>query len=277
MGDEHQKSRRLDPASGDKADSAGQAALDQLLAELGMHRTELEIQNEELRRIQGDLERARDGYQDLFETAPVGYFLLGARAQILGANLAAAQLLGVPRDELIGRPFPAFIDPIEAYRFHIHHQQVFQHVGTKHRLELRVRRRDSSFAEALIEATCMQGSDQRLCRMAIIDVTEQRQAERRLAERQNHLAAILNTVIDAVVTIDECGIIESVNTGAIHMFGYTEEELVGHPIALLMPEPHRARYRFLLKRFSTTVTRVSSAARARCRRCDATARSSRRS
>jgi PAS domain S-box-containing protein len=70
-----------------------------------------------------------------------------------------------------------------------------------------------------------------------------------LAERQNHLTAILNTVVDGVVTIDDRGIIESVNTAALHMFGYTEPELVGHPIALLMPAPHRARYRFLLRRF----------------------------
>src|SRR2546430_15135639 len=99
MGDENESGRNQSPPSDDSA-SASRAALDQLVAELGLHRTELQIQNEELRRIQIDLERARNGYQDLFETAPVGYFLLGGRVQILDANLAAAQLLGVPRDFL---------------------------------------------------------------------------------------------------------------------------------------------------------------------------------
>ena len=81
MGDENQSGR--DQQRSDDAASASPAVLDQLVAELGLHRAELELQNEELRRIQHDLERARDGYQDLFETAPVGYFLLGGRAQIL--------------------------------------------------------------------------------------------------------------------------------------------------------------------------------------------------
>src|SRR3954453_8763997 len=178
MSDEHE-SGRDERAQGDDAASAS-PALDQLVAELGLHRTELEIQNEELRRIQADLERARDGYQDLFETAPVGFFLLGTRVQILGANLAAAQLLGVPRDFLIGKPFPAFIDPSEAYRFHLHHQRLLQTPGLRQRIELRVLRRDHSFADTLIEATCMQTGEQRLVRMAMVDVSDQRRVERML-------------------------------------------------------------------------------------------------
>src|SRR5207253_1128705 len=98
---------------------------DALLVELRLHEAELEMQNEELRRTEVELQAAHDNYLDLFELAPVGYLVMGAGTQILEANLMAASLLGVNRRELIGRRFPTFIDPAEAYRFHRHHQTVF--------------------------------------------------------------------------------------------------------------------------------------------------------
>ena len=63
-------------------------------AELRVHQAELEMQNDELRRTQVELQTAHDSYLDLFELAPIGYLVLGARAQIVSANLAAGELLG---------------------------------------------------------------------------------------------------------------------------------------------------------------------------------------
>jgi len=51
--------------------------------------------------------------------------------------------------------------------------------------------------------------------------------------------AILDTAVDAIITIDACGRIESFNRAAEHMFGYTCAELVGRDVSLLMPSPHR--------------------------------------
>ncbi len=223
---------------------------DQLVAELRIHQAELEMQNDELRHTELELRAAHNDYLDLFELAPIGYVVLGARAQIVSANVAAGDILGVTRDRLIGQPFPAFIDPAEAYRFHLHHQQSFEILGVKRRMDLRLRRADQTPAEVILEATCFQATTgARMCRVAIVDITDRRRAETMLDERQARLSAILNTVVDAVVTVDDLGIIESVNKGALRLFDFTESELVGHPIALLMPEPHRSRYRFLMKRY----------------------------
>jgi PAS domain S-box-containing protein len=162
-----------------------------LLAELQLHQAELEVQNEELRRTRDELQAAHDRYFDLFELAPVGYLTIGRRPRILSANLTAAAFLGVPRDRLVGRAFPAFLEPDEADRFHKHQQAVFADWERKHTLELRVRRADGDERMALIEAAAYAEAGEPRCRMAIMDVTEGRRAEALLREREASLRETL--------------------------------------------------------------------------------------
>jgi len=60
-----------------------------------------------------------------------------------------------------------------------------------------------------------------------------------LNDSEEQLRAILDTAPDAIVTIDERGVIDRMNPAVQRMFGYAMEELIGHNIAQLMPSPHR--------------------------------------
>src|SRR5512143_3163806 len=80
-----------------------------LVHELGTHQIELEIQNEELRRAQEELEASRSRYSELYDYAPVGYFTFDARGLLQEVNLTAAQLLGAERGWLLNKPFVRFI------------------------------------------------------------------------------------------------------------------------------------------------------------------------
>ena len=76
----------------DRATSAAEDA-GALVHELEVHQIELELQNEELRRAQSELEESRDQLRDLYDFAPVGYLTLREDTVILRANLRAAALL----------------------------------------------------------------------------------------------------------------------------------------------------------------------------------------
>ena len=63
-----------------------------------------------------------------------------------------------------------------------------------------------------------------------------------LAQREAHLRSILDTVPDAMVVIDEAGLIRDFSPAAERTFGWTAAEVIGRDVSLLMPEPHRAAH-----------------------------------
>lgn len=70
-----------------------------------------------------------------------------------------------------------------------------------------------------------------------MDITERRRAVDALRESEQRLRAILNTVVDAIITIDRKGTIVGLNPAAERMFGYATQEMVGRNVSMLMPAP----------------------------------------
>lgn len=75
---------------------------------------------------------------------------------------------------------------------------------------------------------------------------------RDLLAREAHLSSILDTVPDAMVVIDERGIMRSFSSAAERLFGYTAAEAVGQNVSILMPAPHRGAHGGYLVRYLTT-------------------------
>ena len=94
--------------------------LQRTLQNLQVHQLELEVQNEELRRTQVELDAARERFSDLYDFAPIGYCTLDGKGTILEANLTAATLLGVPRSSLAGQSLDPFIVKADADDYHLH-------------------------------------------------------------------------------------------------------------------------------------------------------------
>ena len=67
------------------------------------------------------------------------------------------------------------------------------------------------------------------------------QAQHNVAGQQM-LEAVQNTAVGAIITIDELGIMQTVNPATVRLFGYSSDELVGSNVSMLMPEPHRANH-----------------------------------
>lgn len=101
-----------------------------LLHELQVHQIELEMQNEALRKAQRALEAARDRYVDLFDFAPVAYITLSRDGHVTEANFAAANDLGMSRQELLKHCIDQFIAPAELERWRAHLSAAWGAPGT---------------------------------------------------------------------------------------------------------------------------------------------------
>ncbi|MGU3495203.1 PAS domain S-box protein [Xanthobacteraceae bacterium A53D] len=73
-----------------------------------------------------------------------------------------------------------------------------------------------------------------------------------LLAREAHLSSILDTVPDAMIVIDERGIMQSFSTTAERLFGYHASEVIGANVSMLMPNPHRAHHDGYLGRYMET-------------------------
>ncbi len=81
------------------------------------------------------------------------------------------------------------------------------------------------------------------------DISERQQAEQSLRDSEARLRAVLDSTVDAIITIDPRGTIESFNSAAERIFGYTEKEVLGHNVKMLMPEPYQGEHDTYLNNF----------------------------
>jgi|GEM_PF-621058 len=122
-----------------------------IIHELQVHQIELEMQNDELKRVQLALEESRDKFQDLYDFAPVGYFTLSPKGIIKEVNLTGASLLGMPRSKLIGRGFGYFVAPESLDQWGKHILAVMGH-EKKHSCVLALKCEDGSLFYVRLES-----------------------------------------------------------------------------------------------------------------------------
>ena len=149
----------------------------QLIHELQVHQIELEMQNDELRKSQAELEESRTKYSDLYDFAPVGYFTFDKKGLVLEANLTAAKELGIEKSLLINKPFRTYIVKEDRSIFDQHVQKVFQS-DDRQTCKIRLKRKyGSEFSAQLESTTANDGKDSPLCRTSVIDITENNKIE----------------------------------------------------------------------------------------------------
>ncbi len=158
-------------------DNIHPADVQKLLHELSVHQIELEMQNEELRRTQQELEASREKYFDLYDLAPVGYVSLNEKGIILEANLSVATLLGRERSHLVGRPLTRFMHKEDQDLYYLCHKQVVE-TNSKQVCEIRMLRKDMVPLWVRIDLVTPPSIDgTKELRAIIIDISHRRQSE----------------------------------------------------------------------------------------------------
>ena len=84
------------------------------------------------------------------------------------------------------------------------------------------------------------------------DISTRFELRRRVEEKESLLSAILATASDALIVIDDQGLISSFNAAAEQMFGYSEVEALGQNVSILMPSPHHEAHDGYIARYLKT-------------------------
>jgi PAS domain S-box-containing protein len=152
--------------------------------ELCVHQIELEMQNEELSRIQVELDSSRALYFDLYDAAPVGYFILDSQGTILEVNSTGARLLGLARDMLLGKFVTQFILSLDQDPFYFLRKRLID-TGVAQAMELRmVKTGGPDFWARLEAAVVTNGEAEPNIRMVLSDITERRRLESHVRQSQ---------------------------------------------------------------------------------------------
>jgi len=205
------------------------------LHELQVHQIELEMQNEELRHVQADLNAERTRYFDLYNRAPVGYFTLSERGRILEANLTSATLLGVAGNALVNNLITDFILPEDQDIFYLCRRRLI--IGcSPQACELRMIRKGGSSFWVHIDILSKRDSDGvPICLATMSDITKRKKAEEALQESEERYRSYVNKAPYGVFVADENGRYLDVNPMACKITGYDEHELLHMSISDLLP------------------------------------------
>ena len=183
-----------------------------------------------------------------------GITMLDEDGRIASWNAGAHLIHGYDAGEAIGQPFSIFFrqDDIDA---HVPERILRDatDAGRSEEYGWRVRKDDSKFW-ANIVITAIRDTDGALRGYAKLtrDMTEQKAAVDAVKESEAQIRSILDTVPDAIVIIDEQGLIESFSPAATRLFGYSIEEVAGQNVKILMPAPYRDQHDGYLSRFRQT-------------------------
>ncbi|AWK88523.1 PAS domain-containing sensor histidine kinase [Azospirillum thermophilum] len=190
----------------------------------------------------------------MLDTVPDGVVIMDARGLIQAFNPACEGLFGWTAAEVIGHNVKMLM-PSPYREEHDGYLDRYQRTGERRIIgigrEVTGLRKDGSTFPMELSVGEAQGGPPVYIGI-IRDISGRKRAEAELREREARLTSILETVPDAIVVIDERGLIQSFSPAAERLFGYAAAEVVGCNVKMLMPSPHREQHDGYLEHYLTT-------------------------
>jgi PAS domain S-box-containing protein len=174
-----------------------------LVHELRVHQVELEMQNDELRKTQTELEQSRSKYAELFDFAPVGYLVFDADGRVLEANLTATSMLGRNRSDVIGWAFSQYVALASRDAWRLHYSAVFK-TGKSQQCEIELVNKAQVPLLVRLHSRPVPGEGNKVvqCRTAMLDVTALARAEQRLRDSERRFRTLAENSPDIIVRLD---------------------------------------------------------------------------
>jgi len=202
----------------------------------------------------------------ILEAIPDALVAVNQHGVIIQINSQTESLFRYTRDELIGQKIEVLVPERQRpqhdqHREHFHRQPKIRRMGSG--LDLYGRRRDGSEFPVEISLSPIAAGDGMIVLSVIRDISDRKRIEeelrraneeldrrksRELRDYQTRLSLIVDSSQDAIIGKTLEGIITHWNKGAEQMYGYTAQELIGSPIALLAPPERKDEIPAILER-----------------------------
>lgn len=247
------RAKKILAKTGPERDKIPLTDIQKLVHELQIQQVELDLQNDDLRRTHAstegmsrpqchsavsdctvrqpaetDLRRSKEKFHQLFDQAPLGYQSLDEAGRILEVNQAWLEVMGYPREEVLGRWFGVFLRPGAQDLF----QESFTRLkagGEVRRIEWEMVRRDGATIVTSFISRAIQDEQGKFLRTHCLfeEITARKQAEEKT---KNTCAVLENTItsfVDPIAIVDAHNRFSRWNQAAAEAYGYGAEGLSG--------------------------------------------------
>lgn len=224
----------------------------------------------ETKLAQHSLRQSEENYRLLFDDDLTGDYLATPEGEILLCNRAFVDMFGfASQEQAVGSSLQDFYSDPYSWAAFI---ERIRDMGALDRFERITRRNDGKalhVVETVIGTFDEQGNLIRLkgyvfddthsrvenakLRQRTIDLEEAvQQRTREIRAERSHLEAILDSALDAIISIDSQGVIQTINRSAERLFGYTRNEMINQNVSMLMPAPYSEEHDSYIKRYLQT-------------------------
>jgi PAS domain S-box-containing protein len=240
-----------------------QKDLKELVEELSIYKIELEHQNNELKRSQLDLSRAKERYLDLFQNAPLGYVVIDSDFKIKEINNTACKMLKLDYPKIIGKEITKFIHPLYQDTFYFFFQDILKQAAVYDKsCDLELRKSDFSFFSARIHRTENQGKDTpENIHLSITDISNEKFLESSLVKEtekaiksEQMFRLIAQNTSDGIILINAGGEIEYTSLAYLSQIGLSEQKELGTNIYNAIDYVHPEDRAFVLETYKNAIS-----------------------
>ncbi|WP_445939460.1 PAS domain S-box protein, partial [Pseudomonas sp.] len=209
--------------------------------------------------VEDQLRLSQQRFSNAFSLAPQGMALVSLEGQWLEVNDQLCEMLGYSREQLLCSDFQQITHPDDLDADLQHIEELLSGEISTYQMEKRYLDSQGRIIWVLLSVALVRDSDNQPAHFVsqIQNFNERIASEMAIREREDYLRTLLDNVLDAIITIDQQGYIETFNHAAERIFGYSHLEVSGHRATLLLPEPQRSmRARYLSHFLKTDIQQM---------------------
>ncbi len=197
-----QKAEQLLSANDEKLDELETIKVKRIFHEVQVYQLELEMQNDELQLTATELEQQKTKFTNLFELAPIGYFVTDKTGIILDVNRAGLQMFGLTKEAITKRPLLLHVYRDDNDIFYNYFNRLFLNPVAQS-CQIRLINAQKQLLTVNIEGIAlMNTAADPVCYLTVTDITKQQSAEQKLKEAKKTLEIALDASLTGIWDMD---------------------------------------------------------------------------